>query len=215
MDIFLVRHGESEDNREHRVQGWGGSGLTARGREDALAAAAELRSRGVTRLHSSDLRRAEETAVLIGTELSLPPVYSEAFREIRLGPWEGRLIDEVEANDGDALWKWRWDGRDPPYPDVEALGPFCDRMMKGLEEIVSPQKVAEGGDKIAIVTHGGSISVLMTHLVGLGLTRIWQMPVENGSISRVQWNGRKFTALSWNETGHLLPKSTPGFNSLG
>jgi broad specificity phosphatase PhoE len=193
----------------------------------------ELRRRGVTHIYSSDLQRAAETASIIGKELSLNPVLSEAFREIRMGPWEGRLVDEVEANDGEALWKWRWDGRHPPYPDVEAVGPFLERMMKRLEGLVEEcARVSSGariarderiaGDlKVAIVTHGGSISVLMTHLVGLDLTRIWQMPVENGSISRVLWEGAgdktrgKIQALSWNETGHLSPKSDTGFNSLG
>jgi broad specificity phosphatase PhoE len=218
LEIFLVRHGESEHNLERRVQGWSGTGLTERGRADARTAAAALRTRGVAAVYGSDLARAAETAVIIGEALGVTPILSEAFREIRMGPWEGRRVDEVEANDGEALWKWRWDGRNPPHPDVEPIDAFARRLLDGLERICG----AHGeSDRVAVVTHGGSISALMTHFTGLDLIRIWQMPVENGSFSRVRWEAAKdapgggFTAISWNETGHLLPKSDPGFNTLG
>jgi 2,3-bisphosphoglycerate-dependent phosphoglycerate mutase len=219
VEIFLVRHGESEHNLERRVQGWSGTGLTERGRADARTAGDALCARGVAAVYGSDLARAAETAVIVGKSLGVAPILSADFREIRMGPWEGRLVDEVEANDGDALWKWRWDGRKPPYPDVESIDVFVRRMLDGLERIC---RAHDAADRVAVVTHGGSISVLMTHFTGLELIRIWQMPVENGSFSRVRWDAPdadgtagKFTGLSWNETGHLLPKSTPGFNTLG
>lgn len=208
--LYLVRHGESHDNHARRVQGWSGSGLTDRGRAEAAAAGRRLRELGITALYSSDLQRASETAAEIATVTGLPVRPNDAFREIRLGPWEGRLVSEVEETDGRALWDWRYDGRRPAHPEIEPVALFRDRLMRGLEAIV-----ASGISSAAIVSHGGAISVALTHIVGLELLRIWQMPTENGSISRITHDGERFWVSSYNETGHLPGREEPGMNTLG
>lgn len=208
MEILLVRHGESLDNCERRIQGWRGSCLSARGREDAQCAVRRLE--GIEAVYCSDLTRACETADIIGKELGIAPIRDERFREIRLGPWEGRTIAEVEANDSEKIWAWRWDGRKPPYPEIESIHEFRDRLMAGLKSLV-----AKHSGNIAVVSHGGAISVMLTEILGLELIRIWQMPTENGSISRVTHDGERFWMTSYNETGHLRAREKPGMNTLG
>lgn len=210
MEILLVRHGESIDNSARRIQGWSGSPLSERGRREASLVAERLRGCGVEALYTSDLARAKETAEIIGAGLDLAPEPIQNFREIRLGPWEGRLIEEVEKNDNEAIWKWRWDGRNPPYPEIEPIAAFRDRLMAGLESIA-----AKRGGNIAVVSHGGAISVMLTEIIGLPLIRIWQMPTENSSVSRVTWDGEKFFVTSYNETGHLGAGARSVMTTLG
>lgn len=200
-DILLVRHGETEDNAVHRIQGWGDSALSARGREDAAAAGRVLAGKNLEALYCSDLERAAETAAIVAEKTGHVPVPIEDLREIHLGPWEGRLLKEVTAADAIAFERWRWDARVPPYPDIEPLADFRDRLVEALEAIV-----ARHHGTVAVVSHGGAISVLLTHFIGLALLRIWQMPVLNGSISRVHWDGERFFVSSYNETAHLAPR---------
>ncbi len=210
MELFLVRHGESADNVERRIQGWRGGKLTDRGRAEARAAGQALLTRGLLALYTSDLSRAAETAGIMGTELGLAPVREAAFREIRLGPWEGRLVADVEANDGETLRAWREDGSLPPYDDIEPIGVFRDRLVEGLETVS-----ARHHGPVAVVSHGGALSVILSHFMGLDVRRIWQMPVENGSVSRLVRSGGSFRVVSWNETLHLPPRGGAGFNALG
>lgn len=209
-EIFLIRHGESLDNCERRIQGWRGSSLSERGRKDAQCAGERLSHCGLEALYTSDLTRAAETAGIIGQAIGLIPIRTPSFREIHLGPWEGRTIMEVEENDKDAILKWRSDGRNPPHADIEPIRVFGDRLMMGLAEIV---KGHEGN--VGVVSHGGAISVMLTEILGIELIRIWQMPTENGSISRVTHDGMRFSVASYNETGHLLARDRPGMNTLG
>jgi broad specificity phosphatase PhoE len=209
MEILLVRHGESVDNSERRIQGWGGSSLTDRGQAEARKTIERLRGERIEAVYASDLTRASETAGIIGDALFLEPITSPDFREIHLGPWEGRLISDVESTDGEALWKWRWDGRTPPYPEIEAIDPFCDRLMRGLEEIRAKH------ERAVVVSHGGAISVILTKIVGLDVIRIWQMPTENASISRITHDGDRWYVTSFNETGHLGPAAVSVMKTLG
>ncbi|MEK8023162.1 MAG: histidine phosphatase family protein [Candidatus Hydrogenedentota bacterium] len=210
MEIFLVRHGESVDNSERRIQGWSGSSLTDHGRAEAGRVTERLRGRNIEALYTSDLQRATETAGIMGAGLDLVPRPRVEFREMHLGPWEGRLMKEVETTDSDALWKWRWDGRTPPYPDIEPIARFRDRLMSGLDSLVALHR-----NNVAVVSHGGAISVMLTQIIGLELIRIWQMPTENSSVSRVTHDGEKYYVTSYNETGHLGPGPVSVMNTLG
>jgi broad specificity phosphatase PhoE len=96
--LFLVRHGESTWNAEHRLQGQLDPPLSAAGREQARALAPAVARLGVPagRTVSSDLSRARETAALIGAE---PARLDPAWREIDVGEWAGRLAADVDAED--------------------------------------------------------------------------------------------------------------------
>jgi broad specificity phosphatase PhoE len=201
IEICLVRHGETEANTERRIQGWLGGHLTALGRRQAAAAGRELfrRHGGVKTVYSSDLDRTVETARLLARPLKAALVTRRCFREIKLGPWEGRLLSEVAASDGVAMARWRQDARRPMRRGIEPLEHLRDRLIKGLDRVaktaISP---------IIITTHGGAISVILTQLLGMPLRTVSQMPVMNGSISRLYREGARTFVMSYNETGHLI-----------
>lgn len=212
MEVLLVRHGESADNAARRVQGWGGAGLTDTGRAEAAAAATVLKNLDVRVLRTSDLRRAAETADVIATALGIEAITDPAFREMRLGDWEGKTMRQVEESSPLAIWAWRYDGRMPMVPGIESVSAVLSRVLGGLERLRADCE-ALGERKAAVVSHGGALSMTLTHLVGLDCVRIWQMPTANGSISRLRWAGGRWTVVSWNETTHL-PARAEGMNAL-
>src|SRR6185312_8770596 len=96
--IWLARHGETDANAEGRVQGTIDPPLNDRGREQARELAREAASLGLRALYTSHLRRARETADIVGAELGLEPRVDERFAESWRGEWEGRLIADIKAD---------------------------------------------------------------------------------------------------------------------
>jgi broad specificity phosphatase PhoE len=99
--IYLLRHGQTEWNRDRRLQGQGNSKLTDLGREQAVLMA-DLLAREISepqkfRLVSSPLQRARETAEVVADKLALPIEFDARLAEIGLGEWEGRFYREVQT----------------------------------------------------------------------------------------------------------------------
>ena len=163
MDVlYLVRHGETEWNRQRRMQGRLDSSLTAEGRAHARTNGALLAREGVEHLVVSPLGRARQTADLIRAELAATIAYEDLLVERDSGAWEGLTIDQIEAR-FPAEWAER--NRDPFHhrppggenlPDMLVrIGPVADRLRE------LPVR------SVAIVSHGISGRVLLTHVLGL------------------------------------------------
>src|SRR5450432_1632085 len=103
--MLLARHGQTAWNALGKLQGHTDIELDATGREQAHALAVSLRDAGVTRVWSSDLSRARETAAIIATELALAsPDVDADLRERKFGVFEGLTREECAANHPDS---WR------------------------------------------------------------------------------------------------------------
>jgi broad specificity phosphatase PhoE len=149
--IWLARHGETDANAEGRIQGTIDPPLNARGREQARELAREAAALGLRALYTSQLRRARETAEIVGTELGLEPHVDARFAESDRGEWEGRLAAEVRAEDPDA-----WAGSlavetEFRFPGGESLEEHAARVEAGLAD------VARGPLPALVICHGGTI----------------------------------------------------------
>jgi 2,3-bisphosphoglycerate-dependent phosphoglycerate mutase len=154
--FFLVRHGESTWNAARLVQGHTDvAHLTERGRLQASDVAAHLKGEGATRVISSDLTRAVETAETISRALDLPLSLDAGLRERHYGSFEGRPIDEVTPQMIDVV-----DGAivDPcAHPGGgESHLEFYARTRETLERLA----ISHPGERIIAVTHGGVIRIL-------------------------------------------------------
>src|SRR5947209_8486526 len=96
-EVVLVRHGETDDNREPiRVQGFTDTPLNATGRAQARTAARRIASGPPPAvIWSSDLARARETAEIIGAAVGLDPVFDPRLREAHRGRWETHLFLDI------------------------------------------------------------------------------------------------------------------------
>ena len=157
--IHLVRHGESEWNREGRVQGQArdAGGLTARGLEDAQRVAGELAGTAATVIITSDIPRARDTAAVIGRVLDRIVTADARLREQRLGVFEGRYLDDPwnEGTVSDAI-EALWLEPDRQPEGGESVRSLTDRILVTLESIAG----AHDDEEIVVVTHGGPIRAL-------------------------------------------------------
>ncbi len=213
LEIDLVRHGESLYNREGKVQGHTNSLLTDLGREQARRVAEVLKDRGVEAIYTSDLARALETARIIGEVLGLEPVVLEGFREIALGEWEGRPIDEIRRGDWENLERWYSRPMNARIPGAESLEDFRKRVLATFQGVLEEHR--EG--RIALVSHGGVLSVIISHVLGLDLNNLWHFRLNNASLSRVVYGYLVPKLVLLNDTCHMngLESSSPSIWTKG
>jgi len=200
MDLYLVRHGETESNIERRYQGWSESPLSPAGIRQAEKAAHFLGRHNLSGLYCSDLARAFHTARVIGNSSGLKPEVTPLLREINFGRWEGMTYDEIEQQYGDQIRNWLDDPFNRSAPGGETLDQVCARMKSFLEHL---EHQANDGQSIAAVSHGGSIRALLFNVLGMDTAGFWDLKVANASISLIRKENGRFKVAYYNRTDHL------------
>lgn len=180
--IYLVRHGQTEFNRERRIQGRFDSPLTELGVRQAQAVAGLLkdliREADGWRIVSSPLGRAASTAQIAGQRLGLPVELDDRLREISWGPHDGRLRAELEAElpDTFARTSWAFD-----VPDGETYEDVAARVASWLADLPpEPER------RIIAVSHGVTGRVLRGLYAGMGRDRAATQDVPQDAVFLLQ-----------------------------
>ncbi|MFS0852151.1 histidine phosphatase family protein [Microbacterium sp. 179-I 3D4 NHS] len=177
--LTLVRHGQTDWNLAHRIQGTTDIPLNDTGRADARWAAGQLAGAGHHAIYSSPLVRARETAEIIASQLGLPgPQLVPDVREREFGDGEGMLVADYIETYGDWLAE---------VPGAESLHEVADRATAALEGIArdARRRSAPVAESVIVVTHGGVIRSLLDHVSGGTLPRVGDV-LRNGSIHRFE-----------------------------
>jgi len=156
--ILLARHGQTAWNALGKLQGHTDIELDATGREQARALAVSLRDAGVTRVRSSDLSRARETADIVAAELALaPPDIDAELRERKFGILEGLTREECAANHPEAWRDWVAQTSHPPggEPRADAVA----RIQRAL------LRVPPDGHTL-VISHGGVMRLWLMEILG-------------------------------------------------
>lgn len=203
-EIFVVAHPEATHHVEGRVGGWFDSELTGRGVEQAqrIATALAASVQPGASLYSSDLRRTAQTAVAIGKQLELQPIWLTELREKSYGAGEGKP---------DAWFRERFvpppvDGErmdhDEGLEGAETKLQWARRVYAGMEVILS-----DSSRQKIIVTHGGSATLVIARWIGMPLDTLThaRFTVDSGSITRLVEDDyfHNRTVAHLNDTVHL------------
>ncbi len=163
--IYIVRHGETEFNRDRKLQGQCDSPLTQNGIEQAKLIRKELESIYFDAVFSSDLLRAQKTAEIINLEKKLAITTSHYLRERSYGPLEGKSYEDF-GKEYQKLWKeyenlsYKERFKIKIAPDVESEEEAVSRYITFLREIA----VSHLGKKVLVVSHGGIMKSLLFHI---------------------------------------------------
>ncbi|MDF1484264.1 histidine phosphatase family protein [Ramlibacter sp. H39-3-26] len=202
-ELILVRHGETDWNRELRFQGHMDVPLNAAGLEQARRVAERLAGEAAHHLACSDLLRARQTAEPLVRQLwpglRLDMVANAALREQHFGMMEGLRWQDIERDHPEAWAHWRTFGADSGMPGGETRREFHARVMAALRALAA----AHAGRTLVVVTHGGVLDMVWRTARGTGLDGPRQSEIPNAGINRVRLAGEAVEILQWADTRHL------------
>jgi probable phosphoglycerate mutase len=201
--IVLVRHGENDWVKKHRLAGWlPGVHLNENGHKQAQAAAERLAHLPVTAVYSSPVTRCLETAAYLAQSHNLDIVQMEAVGEVRYGKWEGKKIKKLAK-------KKRWftvqffPSR-MRFPKGEALHEVQFRGIQALETLSQQHP----DDLIVVVSHADLIKLVVAHYLGVHIDLFQRIVISPASatVLSLHPNGG-VRILRLNDDGPLkLPK---------
>lgn len=176
--FILIRHGETDWNAEGRYQGQSDVPLNARGRSQSAELSAELGENQPVAIYCSDLKRASESAEILGRALGVSVYQDPRLREIHLGCWEGMLFEEIQAKYSDLLNLRKLDPRTVSAPGGETVEQVRIRVMAAVRDIAK-QHINE---TIAIVSHGLALAILIARYQGRPIEEVWDLIPQNGKL---------------------------------
>ena len=189
MQVYLIRHGESEANAGGYHSGWLPVKLTKKGRDQARETAALIEGAAFDRIIVSDLPRALETAEIIfpGRAFTLCP----DIRELDTSHLSNRLVSELREELGEVYLNAR---RSFDYGPLgcEPQSAFLGRVRRFFHSMEEME-----GDRLAVVTHAGVIRALGAFAMDLPIQR-FALPVSNCSVSVLEFTGGAWRVFRWN-----------------
>jgi len=162
--LFVFRRGETDWNREGRLQGQTNTPLNAAGFAQAEALAERLRQHRLDVVVSSDLTRALTTARIVAEALRLPLLTDHGLRETSVGLAEGLLWEEAKARFGADLSERWYRDNNVAFPGGETGHATLTRGLTALQgfALTHPYR------RIAVSTHGAMVRQLVRHALPAG-----------------------------------------------
>lgn len=172
MELYIVRHGETEWNKEKRLQGSTDVPLSDAGRRLARLSGEALADTSFDRIYSSPLMRAYETACLFRGSQTVEIIKDQRLRELCFGEYEGQNMSELLANPNDAF---RYFFKQPHLYHApehgESLEHLCERAADFMESVILP--LQDTCKRVMIVAHGAMNKALMTYVKKHDLSMFW------------------------------------------
>ncbi|WP_205617267.1 histidine phosphatase family protein [Pelomicrobium methylotrophicum] len=189
----LLRHGETEGGQRYR--GVTDDPLTDAGWEQMWRA---VRGKGLwDRIVTSPLERCAAFAEALAARHAIVLEVDERWREIDFGAWEGHTVEELMAQDPQALERFWRDPLAHPPPGGERLAAFRDRVLAAWRELASRC----WGQRVLIVTHAGPIRVVLAHLSGWPANGLLSIEVPLASLMRLRPQGVRAVEGGWKAAG--------------
>jgi len=181
--FFLIRHGETDWNRERRIMGRLPVPLNATGREQARAAAAQLSGLGIEAIWTSPLARARSTAEIVAERIGITSVRDDAeLTEMDFGSWEGRPYAEVIR---DPLFPALQRDVSTALPGGESLPQVRERMFRAMTRIAA----ASDGARVAIVSHGDPLRLVIAGCLAIPIEEMRRLRLDTAGLAAIELTG--------------------------
>ncbi len=200
IKFYLVRHAQTQFNKDHIFQGITDNGLNEEGFKQAVLIANYFEQVDIDEIFSSPLNRVIQTATPLAEKKNKEIIILDNFFEVNCGKWEGKNWFYLVENENDSLKKWLLDA-DFKAPDGESLLDVYNRVEKDLFKILSePEK----DRTIVLYGHGGVNRAIICHLLGIPINRAFRFEQSNACINLFEISD-KFPPrlIMLNYTGHL------------
>ena len=183
--LLLVRHGETDWNRQGRFQGQIDIPLNATGQAQAEAAGQALAAVPIDRAYTSSMARPRQTAeAILRCHPGVPLTSTRGLVEIGHGLWEGRLESEIAAGWPELLSDWKVAPETVQMPEGETIQQVWDRSMETWQRIATALQDTETA---LVVAHDAVNKTILCALLGLSPANIWAIKQGNGGITVIDY----------------------------
>jgi broad specificity phosphatase PhoE len=204
MRILLLRHGATDWNLQKRCQGATDLELNEVGCRQAEELARRLKRERINAIYSSPLKRAVQTAALIGREHRLAVTIDERLRELDHGELEGMTFSEIKAARPEFLRAWREKPAELPVPGGEKLVDVGERVWEAMARIVRRHGAEE---TLVIVSHQFPILSLLCRITGTPLDQYRSFHLDPCGIVLVKYDREEEWSVVQLDGERLLPGS--------
>ena len=198
-ELVLIRHGETDMNRELRFQGHVDASLNAVGHEQARRLGARMAGERADAVYVSDLLRARQTADPVASGLAIPYVTDTGLREQHFGRVDGMRVEDIQRDHPEAWAGWLRFEQDFAMPEGESTRAFHARVMAAVQRLVA----LHPAQTVVVVTHGGVLDMIYRTARSLGLDGPRQSEIPNAGLNRIRVRETAMEILAWGDTRHL------------
>ena len=200
MNIFLVRHGETEWNSLGRFQGQVDVNLNPTGLAQSLDIAKASFTWNLSAIYTSPLIRTTQIADEIGRQIGLPVIADSRLMELSLGELEGITGQDMRNNWAEVYANWRTDPGYTTLPGGESLSELQER---GWDFFLEKEMQHQNDPAILFVSHNFTIRCIISHLLGIPWSHFHMTHLDLGSVSIIETDGNTRKLKGYNSTSHL------------
>ncbi len=202
MKLILIRHGETEWNKQRRIQGGrSDTRLSQKGLEQADRLAAALRKERIDAIYASPMKRASETAQIIAEACKLQVHLFNELREIDAGELDGLFERELTGLYETAWKEFRNGNASTPLPGGESLQDVQKRTSWAIDRML--EKHIDG--TVVVVAHLLANLAMVCQALGINLGQIARFKQAPASVTILELTTQENSLLLFNDTCHLQP----------
>jgi alpha-ribazole phosphatase len=179
MKLYVARHGETNLNKKKVYQGWVDSELNEEGIKHCEEIRDKLSCITFDVVITSPLKRAVQSAEIIAGTPHSKFITCDAFKELNFGLWEAMHYKEIEKNYPLEWNLWSEDWVNYTIPHGESFKIFYHRVEQGLKNMLEEYK----DSTVLLVSHEGTLKVITTLLLNLGIEYYWRFNFQFGTYS--------------------------------
>ena len=198
-EIYLIRHGQTTWNKARMFRGRRDVRLNEIGRQEAACVARVLGGVSFARIFTSPLSRSRETAEAIAALRGVPVSPEAAFVDIDYGEWTEYWDIEARRKFREEYALWRTSPHLMKFPGGESLDEVRGRA---LPRFLALAEIHPDGP-IAVVSHRVVLKVLLSAARGWDNSRFWNVFMDTGAISLLEFARGRLRVVVENDTRHL------------
>lgn len=199
MQLITIRHGQTDWNREYRVQGQADLSLNESGKAQAYAIAQALKDTPVEAIYSSPLCRAFETAQAVNEFHNIEITTMKGLQEMDVGITDGLYYPDLETKYPEFFKTWTLDAASARFPEGESLPELQDRVWACVQSIIARNHHGS----VVVASHFFALLTLLCKILDLDLSDFRRLNISVASISIIEFSGNRTRLTAFNETCHL------------
>lgn len=205
MELYIVRHGQTEWNQKHILQGSLDSELTTKGIQGAKKIKEKLSDVSFCKVYTSQQRRAIiTTEIILENKINKHYEIDPEVMEMGFGIWEGRTQEEISILPSEKQRYINYFKHPEKYEPIEGAESFEGIIKRAKDFLNKIKKASKDDDKVLLVTHGAFIKALFLVIKNHNINQFWEEPyVTNCSISIVDIKKDEIKIVSEVDVSHL------------